>query len=283
MKTALLLATLVAMSGASPARGLQASRGVPAPTAAGRRPVAPHRKRVIAVDPGHGGVDVGMTGPIGRAHFLREKDVTLGIARHLVRELEAQGFDAVLTRQGDTLIALGDRGRIAASDNADIFVSIHVNAANGRWRNAGGARGFETYYLAEARTEDARRVARMENASVRFETTAHTEHGDPMAFILRDLAQNEHLRESSRLAEIVHESLGRVHPSESRGVKQAGFMVLATSYMPAILVETGFGSNGAEARYLTSDAGQRRLSHAIADGIERYMAEYERRVATTGH
>ena len=103
-----------------------------------------------------------------------------------------------------------------------------------------------------------------------------------MAFILRDLAQNEHLRESSRLAELVLESLGQVHPAESRGVKQAGFMVLATSYMPAILVETGFGSNDAEARYLASATGRRRLAHAIAEGIERYMAEYERRVAAGG-
>jgi N-acetylmuramoyl-L-alanine amidase len=114
---------------------------------------------------------------------------------------------------------------------------------------------------------------------VRFETTAKARPGDAMGFILRDLAQNEHLRESSRLAELVQESLGKVHPSESRGVKQAGFMVLATSYMPAILVETGFGSNDAEARYLASQAGQRRLARAIAEGIGKYMAEFERRLA----
>ena len=245
-------------------------------------PVAPHRTRVIAVDAGHGGVDVGMTGPLGRRAFLREKDVTLGIARYLARDLESRGFAAVLTRQRDTLIALGDRGQIAGRAGADLFVSVHVNAADPQERDARGARGFETYYLAEARTEDARRVARMENASVRFETTAQTGHGDPMGYILRDLAQNEHLRESSRLAEIVHESLGHVHPAESRGVKQAGFMVLATSYMPAILVETGFGSNDAEARYLMGESGQRRLARAIADGIVRYMAEYERRIAAAG-
>jgi len=248
----------------------------PAPVAA---PTV-RRPRVVAIDPGHGGVDVGMTGPIGGEHFLREKDITLGIARELARELQGLGMTGMLTRASDTLIALGDRGAIAARAGATIFVSIHVNAAPPSWgRTARSARGFETYYLAEARTEDARRVAQMENSSVRFETTAKARHGDPLGFILRDLAQNEHLRESSRLAELVQESLGKVHPAESRGVKQAGFMVLATSYMPAILIETGFGSNEAEARYLASQAGQRRLAHAIAEGIAKYMAEFERRLA----
>jgi N-acetylmuramoyl-L-alanine amidase len=246
------------------------------------RPAAPaRRRRVVAVDPGHGGVDVGMVGPIGsRRPFLREKDVTLAVARLLTQELERRGFGVLLTRSSDTLVALGDRGRIAGAGGADVFVSIHVNAANPRWRNAARARGFETYFLAEARTEDARRVEQMENASVRFETTAEAERGDPLSFILRDLAQNEHLRESSRLAELVQSSVSDVHPGESRGVKQAGFMVLATSYMPAILCELGFGSSDAEARWLNGASGQRRLARAIADGIERWMVEYERRVAT---
>ena len=244
------------------------------------RPTAtvPRRRRVVALDAGHGGPDVGMLGPIGRRPFLREKDVTLAVARLVAGELERSGIDVVMTRTADTLIALGDRGRLAGTRGADLFVSIHVNAANPRWRDAPGARGFETYYLAEARTEDAARVARMENESVRFETTAEAESGDPLSFILSDLAQNEHLRESSRLAELVQGELGRVHPAEGRGVKQAGFMVLATSYMPAVLVEIGFGTNEAEARYLTGTSGQRRLARAIAEGVQHYIAEYERRV-----
>lgn len=244
-------------------------------------PVRPRRgTRVVAIDPGHGGRDVGMLGPIGQAPFLREKDVTLAIGRELAAELGRRGVRTVLTRRRDTLIALRDRGRIAGADSADLFVSIHVNAANPRWRDAAGVRGFETYFLAEARTEDARRVAQMENESVRFETSADAPSGDPLAFILNDLAQNEHLRESGRLAELVEADLGRVHPGESRGVKQAGFAVLATSYMPAVLVEIGFGSNPEEARYLTNTSGQRRLARAIADGIVRYLAEYERRLAS---
>lgn len=237
------------------------------------------RRRVIAIDAGHGGVDVGMSGPMKGARFLHEKDVTLAIARDLKTELERKGFSTVMTRDRDTLIALGDRGRIAGRAGADIFVSIHVNAANPAWPHSETSRGFETYFLAEARTEDEARIARMENSSVRFETSAHTGRGDPLSNILTDLAQNEHLRESSQMAEMVQQALGRVHPSVSRGVKQAPYMVLATSYMPAILVETGFGSNRDEARFLTSSSGQQRLARAIADGLEQYMARYERRVS----
>jgi N-acetylmuramoyl-L-alanine amidase len=239
-------------------------------------------RHVVALDPGHGGPDVGMLGPLGRQPFLREKDVTLSVARDVADELGKRGVAAVLTRTTDTLIALADRGRIAARDSASLFVSIHVNAANPRWRDARGARGFETYFLAEARTEDARRVARMENESVRFETDAQAPSGDPMRYILNDLAQNEHLRESSRLAEIMENALRRVHPAEGRGVKQAGFAVLATSYMPAVLVEIGYGSNYDEARYLTGSAGQRRLARGIAEAIVAYLAEYDRRLATGG-
>lgn len=260
--------------------GSAAGRSALTPSpAAPERPPAGRRRRVVALDPGHGGPDVGMTGPIGVRPFLREKDVTLAISRLVAEELERRGVRVVLTRSTDTMIALGDRGRIAGARGADVFVSVHVNAANPRLRDAEGARGFETYFLAEARTEDARRVARMENASVRFETTADASTGDPLSFILNDLAQNEHLRESGRLADLLQETLSAVHPAESRGVKQAGFMVLATSYMPAVLVEIGFGSNEPEARYLTGAAGQRRLARAMADGIERYLAEYERRLA----
>ncbi len=255
------------------------------PTAAGSSAVAPPpsppppRRYVVALDPGHGGPDVGMVGPMGRRPFLYEKNVTLAVARDLADELRRRGVGAVLTRTRDTLIALEDRGRIAGEDSADIFVSIHVNAANPRWRDAASTRGIETYFLAEAKTEDARRVERMENASVRFETSAPPPSSDAMKFILNDLAQNEHLRESERLADIIENQLGYLNPTGERGVKQAGFMVLATSYMPAVLVEIGYGTNPAEARYLTSPAGQRAIARAVAGGIVQYLAGYQRRLA----
>jgi N-acetylmuramoyl-L-alanine amidase len=254
----------------------------PARAPAAPRPSAGVRLRhTIAVDAGHGGPDVGMLGPLKGRRFLREKDVTLAVARDLADELRRRGIGVAMTRTSDTLIALRDRGRIARAAHADLFVSIHVNAANPHWRDAIGARGFETYFLAEAKTEDARRVAQMENQSVRFEQPGASDD-DPMRFILNDLQENEHLRESSRLAEIVERTLGQVHPAEARGVKQAGFAVLATSYMPAVLVEVGFGSNPDEAKYLTGAAGQRRLAHGIADAVVSYLAEYDRRLSAAG-
>ena len=221
-----------------------------------------------------------MLGPIRGPRFLREKDVTLAVSRDLADELLRRGVAVALTRTTDTLISLGDRGRIARAAHADLFVSIHVNAANPGWRDAAGARGFETYFLAEARTDDARRVAQMENASVRFETDARAPSGDPMRFILNDLAQNEHLRESSELAQMMEDSLRQVHPAEAKGVKQADFAVLATSYMPAVLVEIGYGSNYEEAKFLTSQSGQRLLALGIVKAIVGYIAEYDRRLGT---
>ena len=93
-----------------------------------------------------------------------------------------------------------------------------------------------------------------------------------------DMAQNEHLRESSRLAEIVQDGLKRMHPGPSRGVKQAGFMVLVKAFMPAVLVEVGFGSNRAESAYMTDATNQRALGDALASAAEAFLAQYQRKV-----
>jgi N-acetylmuramoyl-L-alanine amidase len=236
------------------------------------------RQRVVVVDAGHGGPDNGMSGPIGGGPKVYEKQITLAVSKQLRRALEERGVKVVMTRTTDTLIALSDRGRIANEAKGDLFVSIHVNAANPRWQNPGGARGFETYFLAEAKTEDERRVAAMENEAVRFETNVDVSRDDPLGFIMRDMAQNEHLRESARLAQLVQAGMRTVHPGPNRGVKQAGFRVLVTAFMPAVLVEIGFGSNRNEATYMTTPARQAELADQIADAVVRYLAEYERKV-----
>ncbi len=236
------------------------------------------RQRVVVVDAGHGGPDNGMSGPIGGGPRVYEKHITLAVSRHLRRALEERGVKVVMTRTTDTLIALADRGKIANEAKGDLFVSIHVNAANPRWQNPGAARGFETYFLAEAKTEDERRVEAMENEAVRFETTADVNRDDPLGFIMRDMAQNEHLRESARLAQLVQAGMRTVHPGPNRGVKQAGFRVLVTAFMPAVLVEIGFGTNRNEAAYMTASERQAELASRIADAVVRYLAEYERKV-----
>jgi N-acetylmuramoyl-L-alanine amidase len=186
-----------------------------------------------------------------------------------------------MTRTTDTLIALRDRGRIANEKNAALFLSIHVNAANPRWRNPRSARGFETYFLSDAKTEDERRVAEMENEADRF-LNIDAEPGDPLSFLLSDMKQNEFLRESSELAAAVQAGLKPMHPSRAdRGVKQAGFAVLIAAHMPAALVEVGFGTNATEAAWLKSVKGQQSLADAIAEATERYLADYARRGGAT--
>jgi N-acetylmuramoyl-L-alanine amidase len=263
-----------------PARTPSAGAPVPAikPQQSARRTARP----LVVVDAGHGGPDNGMSGPIGSATpWFVEKDVTLSVAKKLAASLRAQGVDVLMTRTTDTLIALSDRGRIANSNHGDIFVSIHVNAPGGGTSAAARERGFETYFLAEAKTEDERRVQDMENESVKFETGANAPKGDPLSFIITDMAQNEHLRESSDLAQTIQQGLIDVHPGPNRGVQQANFAVLRGSYMPAVLVEIGFGTNQSEATYLSDDANQRALARSIAQSVIAYLAHYESRVGGT--
>ena len=235
-------------------------------------------RRTIIVDAGHGGVDNGMTGPIGGWPKIYEKNITLAVALKLGERLRARGIDVVYTRTTDTLIALDDRGRIANRAGGDLFISIHVNAASPTWQDPGGARGFETYFLSEARTEDARRVEQMENAAARFEDSPSVGRDDPLSFILSDMQQNEHLRESNELATMIQQRLRAIEPGPSRGVKQAGFRVLVTAYMPAVLVEIGFGTNTREARYLSDPSSQDAIASAVAGAAMDYLSAYERRV-----
>jgi len=232
----------------------------------------------VVIDAGHGGPDAGMRGPIGSPVWFVEKDVTLSIATKLATVLRARGFDVLMTRTTDTLIALADRGRIANANHGDVFISIHCNAPGSNTAAGARERGFETYFLAEAKTEDERRVQDMENESVKFETGANASKGDPLSFIITDMAQNEHLRESSDLAETIQTGLIDVHPGPNRGVQQANFAVLRGSYMPAVLVEVGFGSNQSEATYLSDQSNQRALARNVAESVVAYLAHYESRV-----
>lgn len=230
---------------------------------------------LVTVDPGHGGVDPGNPGlffPRG----VREKDVVLQIGLLLRKELQERGIRVRMTRSTDTLIALGERGSYC-TETCDLFVSLHVNSLEKR-RGYTDVRGFETYLLAEARTEDARRVARMENDAMRFEANPAGGAGlSALDFILKDLQLNEHLRESARLAELMQARLDPVHTGANRGVKQAGLVVLTTARRPAVLVELGYSTNRNDARIMTRTASQRALAAAMADAIVEYLREYERK------
>ncbi len=237
------------------------------------------QRHVVVVDPGHGGRDPGNPG----RYFPRgvtEKDVNLGIGRLLRTELARRGIVTSLTRTTDTLIDLHDRAGYCR-DDCELFISVHVNAMpSGRRTTL--ADGVETYFLSDAKTEDQRRVARMENDAIRFESAdAQAVEGD-LATIVKDLQQNEYLRESARLAELVQQRVAGVHPGTDRGVQQAGFYVLNSARRPAILVETGFATNKRDGAFLASPTGQRKIANAIADGIVGYFLELEHKLALGG-
>src|SRR5438105_13250207 len=228
----------------------------------------------IVVDPGHGGIDPGNPG----LHFprgLTEKDITLGIGRLLRAELLRRGLSVVLTRSTDTLIDLADRPLFCRAE-CDLFVSVHVNAMPAGRRQS-RVNGVETYFVSDAKTEDQKRVAQMENDALRFENTATLQ--GPLAFILHDLQLNEYLRESARLADLVQTKVARIHPGEDRGVQQGPFLVLAAARRPAILVEAGFATNPDDGAFLASAQGQHKIASAIAEGVVAYLLEFERKLA----
>lgn len=240
-------------------------------------------RRLIVIDAGHGGVDPGMHGPIGGGPQILEKNITLPVAKLVAAALRDAGADVLMTRTTDTLIGLYDRGPMANRAHGDVFVSIHVNATGQRGAAGVRDRGYETYFLAEAKTEDARRVERMENQAVRFEAPdASVRKGDPLNFIINDMAQNEHLRESYELAQSIQDGFRSFHPGPDRGVQQADFAVLRGAFMPAVLVEIGFGSNPQEAAYIADPDNQRTIARSIAKSIMAYMDKYNARIARGG-
>lgn len=214
----------------------------------------------IVIDPGHGGDDTGAQGPSG----TDEKDVTLSIALKLAEALrERLGADVFLTRDSDVFVPLEERTAFANARMADIFISIHANAARNR-----DARGIETFFLnMDSTDEDARRLAAFENSADSAGAVMAAEGGDDLRDILVDMASTSSHHESSRLAEAVHLSMLGKTGREGRGVKQAPFVVLIGATMPAILVEVGFISNPTEERLLSSRKEQTLAAGAIADGV----------------
>jgi len=221
---------------------------------------APPPAFLAVVDPGHGGDKEGASGPGG----LREKQLTLQIARRVARRLEKAGGRVVMTRTRDEDVPLAQRAALANAKQADLFLSIHLNSMPGRAR--AGTAGIETYFLsADASDASAKAVAARENAD-RL-AGEERDRDDPVAGILDSLGDAQALEESSRLAYAVHERLVARARAEDRGVKQAPFYVLAGARMAAVLLEVGFISHAAEARKLAQPAYQEELAAAVAEGV----------------
>jgi N-acetylmuramoyl-L-alanine amidase len=223
------------------------------------------RPLVIAIDAGHGGQDPGATGLNGK----REKDVTLAIARELARQINATpGLKAYLTRDNDVFIPLNNRAQLARKAGADMFVSIHADAAENR-----AASGSSVYVLSlkGASSQRARWLADKENASdliggVRLEKTSGT-----LASVLIDLTQSGQMKASEDAATHVLSGLSRLGRNHKPHIERANFAVLRTSDMPAMLVETAFISNPDEERRLGDPVYQRQLARAVLDGVNTYF------------
>jgi N-acetylmuramoyl-L-alanine amidase len=220
----------------------------------------------VVIDAGHGGNDTGAIGPTG----VKEKDVTLAIARKLASKLEDAGLEVVLTRDTDRYVKLADRTALANEKRGDLFISVHCNAgASRKWR------GVETYTLNLNSDRYAARLAARENAG--------SERGiGELQYILADLATKANTDDSTRLAHAVqselHDAVREDGGKEARdlGVKQALFFVLVGARMPAILVETSFISNPEEEKLLKTASYQDDVAGSIADGVDRFIADREK-------
>ncbi len=220
----------------------------------------------VVLDAGHGGEDTGARGAGGTL----EKDLVLRVAHSLAERLRAAAVRVVMTRSRDVFVPLEERTAIANDARADLFVSIHANAAEDH-----GIHGTETYFLAlDASDESAARVATRENEAFGQATGGIAAVNDPFIALIGDLNATEHLQESGRLARAIQGEL-EAAPLRSRGVKQAPFVVLTGIQMPAALVEIGFVTSPPDESTLKSAAGSR----AVVRALERAILEYGRRHA----
>jgi N-acetylmuramoyl-L-alanine amidase len=219
----------------------------------------------IVIDPGHGGRDFGASGYLKGVY---EKDVVLKIAKELAKKIRNElQCEVFLTRTRDRYLTLEERTAIANTKNADLFISIHTNAARSR-----RAFGIETYFLNLATDDESILVAARENAT-------STKNISDLQTILSDLMQNAKINESSRLAGHVQTALcgclkkNKYSRVNNKGVKQAPFYVLLGAQMPAILIETSFISNPKECKRLINAKYQERLCEAIVNGVKKYIKE----------
>lgn len=263
-------------SGLPPAAGpagtgvVEAAASSPTATPGYRRP-GPWR---VVIDPGHGGHDPGTRSPRTR---VNEKDLTLSVARKLAGELRARGgYEPLLTRDRDVFVEVMKRPSLAVEWDADLFISIHVDAQP----NGTGARGFTTFYLGRARTDYALEVARRENAVIELEEGSEPPNLDQLEIILGTMTRDAYRRESQLLAGRIQNAL-RTTGSRDRGVKPGPYYVLMTpGLLPAVLVELGFITNPADETRLKDEGVQDRIARSLADAIQGYLEDTGRRIET---
>jgi N-acetylmuramoyl-L-alanine amidase len=246
--------------------------GTPAPSTAGQAPDPAYRIKTVVIDAGHGGHDHGCSG-----QHSREKEVALKIALELGKRMEAMfpDINVVYTRKTDVFIELHERAAIANRHKADLFICIHCNA-NGSTQPY----GTETYVMGLHKTQANLNVAKRENDVILMEDN-YSDHyegfnpNDPSAHIIFSLFQHAYMEQSINFASKVESEFSGQGGRKSRGVKQAGFLVLWKTSMPAVLIETGFLTNRNEEDFLDSPKGQQTIAKCILDAFSAYKVELE--------
>ncbi len=223
------------------------------------------KRYIVVIDAGHGGKDNGATCCSGRV----EKKIVLSVAKKIRVKLENMGYKVYMTRYGDSFIKLPKRTEFANKKRADIFISVHANAAPNK-RKAKFFKGIEVYYLSPAQSKRAKDAAEKEN-SVMLE---HKDYYTKNAYL--SLLNREKIIESHKLGldvrrDILNSLRQHYKHIGDGGVKRANFWVLVGAQMPSILVELGYITHPKEGKNLLNDYYQTLLAEGIADGIERYL------------
>jgi N-acetylmuramoyl-L-alanine amidase len=240
-------------------------------------PVTPKldsRVNTVVIDAGHGGKDPGT-----RGRHTNEKDVALKVALELGRKIKEETPDVkvLYTRSTDVFIELGERSAFANRNNADLFISIHCNATP----RSKSVRGTETFVMGLHKTEGNLEVAKRENSVILQETNYKQKYkgfdpNSPLAHIMLANYQSAFISSSLRFADLIERKFQSVSGRESRGVKQAGFLVLWRAAMPSVLIETGFLSTPDEEEYLRSEEGQEEVAKSILQAYKVYKKEMDR-------
>jgi N-acetylmuramoyl-L-alanine amidase len=237
-----------------------------------------YRVDTVVIDPGHGGKDPGTSGK-----YAVEKDIVLSIALKLGEYIETRlaNVEVVYTRKTDEYITLHERANIANMNNADLFISIHANGMPGK-----DSYGTETFVLGLHRAEENFEVAKRENSVILLEEDYSTRYegfdpNSPETYIMLALMQKVYFAHSINFAKYVQDQFRDRAQRKDRGVKQQGFLVLAQTAMPAVLVEVGFLTNQVEEQYLMSEEGQDYIASAIFRAFREYKNLIESRSIMT--
>lgn len=227
--------------------------------------------KVIVLDAGHGGKDPGCLGKFSSIEKQINLDITLKLGE-LIRK-NMPGVKVVYTRNTDKFVELHDRAAIANKNNADLFISIHANSGPETMY------GTETYCMGLHKTEQNLDVAKRENSVIKLEKNSEEVYegfdpNSPESYILFSLYQHAYLHNSIRLAQKIEREFKNEN-RHSRGVKQAGFLVLWKTSMPSVLIETGFLSHPEDAGFLKQDWGRMNMAERIYCAIEEYKREME--------